>query len=430
VRNKAFGRDGSVEPKEFRDDDGGYRAWLIAHPDGYVINIARSRSAREARLHQVSCPTLLPDRIASGAALTGQYVKVCADLLVELERWAKDYVKQSIPRCGSCWSRRPTSTSARTSLSQTTSISAVRGHRFKVEGPVEGKAVVAAWADAYIRYDHRPAWQEQLRSEIKARSKLLDPSPNEILHAVFVGDKRVNADVENLVLYNIDSFTRAGRNGIRFEHSTVGPPASDDGKYPYHYNYSLVPSENTFTCWQPSREVASFGWTNVPIFSGEIKPAHVWLALARSSSLNLEAEWDGVTPFGVFVQIRGSKKRQARVKSELMKAVLDGVICALQTHTDTSILPDITVRLAASLPADPGEIEEHLLNGSRAALGPVPRLVKPFGANGVQWNPSDHLCLAGELLPAEPAGAHWAIRGRVVALASKAPFLLVPPDRH
>jgi hypothetical protein len=162
--------------------------------------------------------------------------------------------------------------------------------RFKVEGPVEGKAVVAAWADAYIRYDHRPAWQEQLRSEIKARSKLLDPSPSEILHAVFVGDKRVNADVENLVLYNIDSFTQAGRNGIRFEHSTVGPPASDDGKYPYHYNYSLVPSENTFTCWQPSREVASFGWTNVPIFSGEIKPAQVWLALARSSSLNLEAE--------------------------------------------------------------------------------------------------------------------------------------------
>jgi len=33
------------------------------------------------------------------------------------------------------------------------------------------------------------------------------------------------------------------------------------------------------------------------------------------------------------------------------------------------------------------EIEEHLLDHSRAVLGPVPRLVAPYG-NGVKWDPS------------------------------------------
>ncbi len=34
-----------MSAREFRDDDAGYLAWLAAHPDGYVMNIARSLSA-------------------------------------------------------------------------------------------------------------------------------------------------------------------------------------------------------------------------------------------------------------------------------------------------------------------------------------------------------------------------------------------------
>ncbi len=52
----------------------------------------------------------------------------------------------------------------------------------------------------------------------------------------------------------------------------------------------------------------------------------------------------------------------------------------------------------------------------------VPQLVKPFGA-GVQWQPSDEMCVAGELLPpdftAEQGLAEnhrWAIRGQLVEL--------------
>lgn len=206
---------------------------------------------------------------AGVSVLTGNYVKVCADSLADLEEWAKDYATATVPTCRRCGGLPRISEPIATSPSQRTSLNPMQGNRFKVDGPEGSAAVVSAWSDAYIRHTDNPSWQELLRSEIKARSRLLDPQPGEVLHATFVGDKRVNADVENLVLYNIDSFTRAGRNGIRFEHSAVMPAASDGGTYPYFYRYALVPQANTFEWWQPLRNLASFDWTNLPAFSGE-----------------------------------------------------------------------------------------------------------------------------------------------------------------
>lgn len=51
-------------------------------------------------------------------------------------------------------------------------------------------------------------------------------------------------------------------------------------------------------------------------------------------------------------------------------------------------------------------------------LGGVPRLVSPY-LKGVKWDPSDHFCVAGELLAAEPEPGRgdWAIRGEVFELS-------------
>ena len=51
-------------------------------------------------------------------------------------------------------------------------------------------------------------------------------------------------------------------------------------------------------------------------------------------------------------------------------------------------------------------------------LGEVPGLVSAY-RGGVKWAPSDHLCVAGELLAAEPAPGddRWAITGRIVEVA-------------
>ena len=49
-------------------------------------------------------------------------------------------------------------------------------------------------------------------------------------------------------------------------------------------------------------------------------------------------------------------------------------------------------------------------------LGAVQQLVYPYRAD-VKWDPADHLCVAGELLPAEPVSPRWAIRGELVELS-------------
>jgi hypothetical protein len=49
-------------------------------------------------------------------------------------------------------------------------------------------------------------------------------------------------------------------------------------------------------------------------------------------------------------------------------------------------------------------------------LGVVPRLVSPY-QGGVKWDPADRLCVAGELLAAEPVDRRWAIRGELVEVS-------------
>jgi hypothetical protein len=399
---------------EFRDDDAGYLDWLTTHPDGYVINIARSQSASTARVHHAGCRTISGQN-ARGGAWTGPYVKVCAQHLAELEQWAIDRVGEPIPRCGTCHPARHAVRPISTKRPERAVAGPVHQGRSKVHGPVARSGLVEAWADDYIRFERRPVWQEHLRTEIRARCRLLEPSAGQVLHATFFGAKLPQADVENLALYNIDSFAIAGRNGIRFEHGAAVPPPPDGAEYPFCYRYALAPRSGAFADWQQGRTLSSFDWTDLGAFAGGKQLAQVWLALARGEVELAEAACAPDTPFAVRVQIRPPQGRQP-VLGGLVKGIFDGVICAFQAHIDRAVLPDVLARLATVLPADPAEIEQHLLDQSRAVLGVVQRLVSPYRAD-VKWDPSDHLCVAGELLLAEPVDRRWAIRGEIVELA-------------
>lgn len=119
--------------------------------------------------------------------------------------------------------------------------------------------VVEAWAAEYVRFDNRPDWQESLRDEIRNRCSQLLPSAGQVLHATYFGEKLPNADVENLVLYNIDSsFKAPGANGIRFEHGTGLPPAPDEAEYRFCYRYALAPRSPSFAYWRQKRVLAAF----------------------------------------------------------------------------------------------------------------------------------------------------------------------------
>ncbi|WP_205876832.1 hypothetical protein [Mycobacterium camsae] len=407
-----------VQPaREFRDDDAGYLAWLDTHPDGYVINIARSHSATAARVHHAGCWTIRGEK-PGGSAWTGPYVKVCAQHIAELEQWASDQVGQPIPSCGTCQPARdavqPPPTKSTKPTEQAVAPPLPYGH-CEIHGPTASSPAVQAWADDYIRFEHLPVWQQHLRHEIRNRCQELAPPAEQVLHTTFFGPKHPRADVENLVLYYIDSFRVAGRNGIRFEHGAAVPSAPDGAKYPFCYRYALSRRSDAFAYWRHGRTLASFDWTDLGAFAGEKKLAQVWLALARGQVEVSEPACAPETPFAVRVQVRPPHGLQP-VWGGLVKGIFDGVICALQAHTDTAVLPDVVARLAKDIPAQPAEIEHHLLDERRAVLGAAHRLVSPYGA-GVKWDPKDHLCVAGELLAAEPVDRRWAIKGDLVELS-------------
>lgn len=407
--------DPNADPgaREFRDDDAGYLAWLAAHPHGYVINIARSHSATEARVHHAGCRTISGQNPGAGA-WTGPYVKVCAEYLAELEQWVTAQVGQPVPPCGTCRPAldggQPTATKPN---EQAVAPPEPEG-RCEIHGPAAGSAVVEAWADDYIRFEHLPVWQKHLRDEIRSRCRQIEPSAGQVLHATFFGAKHSKADVENVLLYYIDSFRVAGRNGIRFEHGADVPPAPDGAEYPFCYRYALAPRSGSFAHWRQGRTLASFEWTDLGTFVGEKKLAQVWLALARGQAEVGAPACAPGTPFAVRVQVRPPHGLQP-VWGGLVKGTFDGVICAFQAQTDTAVLPEVVARLAKDLPAHPAEIEHHLRDQRRAVLGAVHKLVSPYQA-GVKWDPADHLCVAGELLPAEPANSRWAIKGELVEL--------------
>ncbi len=341
-------------------------------------------------------------------------MKVCAEQLAELEQWASDQVRKPIRRCGTCHSARDAVRPASTARTERAVTGPVPEGRSPFHEPVADGAVVEAWADDYIRFERRPPWQEHLRTEIRTHCGKLEPAAGQVLHAIFFGAKQVNADVENLVLYYIDSFKVAGYNGIRFDLGAAVPPAPDGAEYPFCYRYALAPRSGAFADWQQGRTLASFDWTDPGAFKGDKKLAQVWLALARQRT---QAEVGDParapeTPFAVKVQIRPPHGRQP-VWGALVKGIFDGVVSAFQAHTDTTVLRDVVARLATVLPADPMEISELLLDQRWAVLGVVPRLVSPYRAS-VKWDPADHLCVAGELLAAEPVDRRWAIRGEIV----------------
>jgi hypothetical protein len=171
-----------------------------------------------------------------------------------------------------------------------------------------------------------------------------------------------------------------------------------------------------FTHWNQGRSVASFDWTEVKGFKSDKPLAPVWLAVWRGGAEPSCPVMAHDAEFGVRVEVRPPYGHQP-VWAGLVKGIVDGVICAFHAHTDATVLPEVVTRLAKTLPALAEEIDGYLRGNDRAVLGEVYRLVAPY-RSGVKWDPADHRCVAGEVLPdpAEPGDARWLIKGKIFEL--------------
>lgn len=392
---------------EFSGDDAAYLQWLDSHPAGYVINIHKSYHSDGARLHHARCSTL---RSWQGN-LTDPYVKRCADQLADLHIWATKTLGTRVTPCGRC-NGGPASEPAPGG--------SAAGRNLP---PEPGAPEVRVWADDYIRFPPRPPWQTSLSAKIARHCDSLRPSSGQVLHATFFGRKPKRTDIENLVLYNLGySFKTPGANGIRFEHAPKVPMATDRETYNVGYRYMLAPRSGGFTCWDPVRTVASFDWTELGVFRREKMPAQVWLALARRRGGRPQPPLPTRTSFAVNVELRPPHGDLPRIDANLVKGVIDGVVSAYQSHIDASTVGEVAARLATTIPASPSEIAVLLLDDRWAVLGAVPRLVHLRGS-GVQWNPADDFCDAGELLAVDPPrnARQWSIRGSIVELSPAQP---------
>ena len=106
----------------------------------------------------------------------------------------------------------------------------------------------------------------------------------------------------------------------------------------------------------------------------------------------------------------------------LAKPLFDGAIAAF--HHDPTPDPEVVSRLSRQLDAEPSEVCHSLANSSLAVLGSW-QLVRPR-LRGVQWNPADHLCVAGQLTRQDAAGGPaWWLSGELLSVVARG----APPHR-
>ena len=416
-----------VSIAEFRDSDEAFLAWLVAHPDGYVINIGRSERGY-ARLHRASCST-----ITRRPPLTGPYIKICSVSPAELDQWSAQRPSAAVSNCGTCHppagastGRAPAAVTGRAAgaVAAPYASAAPRpetgGAGWEIDGP-SPLGEVWLWADGYIPFDQLTPAMRDARAALRSAVRSLAAGAGEILDASYAGHKPANMDVENLALYNIDAatggcFAPAVRHGVRFE-LAAGPrrdPPSARARA-CSYRYRLVSPASEFSCWRLTRRLAKFTDARLGAFPASRRLEQAWLAIHRAEAETAGTGAGADKPFALFLTLACPWGTTVAAGPELVKALVDGTVASFQGSTATNRTAHAAARVAAATGEQPGLITQFLADGSRAVLGATGTLVHLRG-EGVQWNPADHLCVAGQLLITQTAGHTWTLSGAIHAV--------------
>lgn len=408
---------------EFRDRDHDYLDWTEAHPAGFVLNVGRSGRGASI-LHRANCAT-----ITGKPPLTGPYMKVCSNSAGDLDGWSLRRTGSPGRRCGICGpSQQAVPTAARpgAELAQPATASRATGAvdvpRWRVEGPSPGLREVWLWADEYIPFEGLSEDQRTARTELRQRVQSLVAQPGEILDASYAGSKPGNADVENLVLYNVGSgcFRASARYGVRFEMATGPRGEGRSAESGCSYRYRLIDPGAELAFWQPERAVARFADADLGRFRDSHRLMQTWFAVRNDQDVEHERTIAAETPFGLVLELKFPRARPVTAHPELVKAVMDGTVAAFQAHGDRATLAEIARRLATDTGGTPDEVAQMLADDRRAVLG-VPYQLVFLRGGGVQWNPGDHMCMAGQLTYVPADKETWALSGEIWALKPR-PF--------
>jgi hypothetical protein len=225
----------------------------------------------------------------------------------------------------------------------------------------------------------------------------------------------------NLLLYNIDAtvggcFRPGTRHGVRFELAAGPRRVPPSGRhFACSYQYRLISPGSDLSYWRPVRRLARFTGADLGRFPSDKRLQQVWLAIHHAAAETAGQSAARATPFAVFLTLGYPRTKTVGAGPELVKALIDGTVAAFQAHGDQASAAVIAARLAVVIGQPAGLIAQALLNDRRAVLGVTDRLVYSRGT-GVQWNPADHLCIAGQVLCREAPGDAWTLSGQIYAI--------------
>jgi hypothetical protein len=265
-------------------------------------------------------------------------------------------------------------------------------------------------APSYVPFEPRTPEQFAVRDQLRRRVSALRPGPEEMLYASLTGKLPHGADVENALFYNIQAagVFEAMRRGVSFEMTLDPLPVG------VRYRYDTGSVERGFRCWRGGRRLARL---DVRLGESPPKLASIWWAL-RSTDGSIRASSEHRSEGEQFVLALNVEGPTSGLTPALLKVILDGTICALQSEADSTMASSVASRVARAVGASTDVTLRALLDDVPSALGSRTPLVHTHG-QGLKWEPDDHLCVAARVLFTR--ADQWRIAGTVDTAALLAP---------
>ena len=275
----------------------------------------------------------------------------------------------------------------------------VNAHRYLI---MSGRNSVEVWSEKRLPFEPKGSLQ-LLRNDIRSALGTINCGPTEVLHALYVSSINEACDVDNILFYNVGTeyFPQIGYAGLRFERSFSQPPPLPQTKeysLQHYLRYWRMPKERSFECWIPTKKLVSWE-SRIPVdamvkLKKSKNPAYVWFSIKSGSIEVLSESQDVPLQFGLRLSIRVPNSITSSF-IDLLKPLLDGTVTAFHRH-DGKAQALVAERLTTVLEVRAQDVLSFLSESTNAVLGT--RTLLWIRGDGVQWNPADDCCVAGELL--------------------------------
>ncbi len=271
----------------------------------------------------------------------------------------------------------------------------------------QAKNLVEIWSIERIPFEPK-GWLLELRENMKKSISQIISKKQYILHASYHSIIRERCDLENILFYNIGAscFSEIVREGIRFERLFANAPAFEGTEeFPHYLKYQLQKKQGGFLYWK--RGVPSYHFQSITI--PKLKPEIIWHAMLTQSEMKVDKSLKKRDKFGLSITLAIPNRMNTNAVS-VVKPLFDGVIASFHQHNGMDI-DEISNRLSMKLDGDSNELKVLLRNDAANLLGR--RRLLWLRGQGVQWNPRDDDCVAGELLIRKAKGNDYHISGHI-----------------